>query len=111
MKEIEVKGEKKPVSFSMNSLIEFKELTGLEIIEMLTDPKEATKPKNIRALAYCGFKFGNIESGKNTFDKTLEDVGGWFQYGDKITRELFAILNGTMPQADGPIEETDGGKK
>ena len=107
MKEIEVKGEKKPVSFSWNALEEFHELTGLEVLELLTDVKEITKPKNLRALAYCALKHGNIESGKNTWDKTIQDVGSWFQYGDKATKDLFAILQGTYPQGSDDTSELD----
>lgn len=90
-KTVKLGGKDRPVVYNLNAIIEFDELTGIDL-SAGTDVGLLTKPKNIRALAYCGLKHGAI-SEKIEVEFTIEDVGNWIGFGDGTVNELFKIFN------------------
>lgn len=80
VKFIDIGGEKRPVRYSVNALIEFEDLTGLNILSAgsVIDFREL---KTLRALAFVGLKHG-ARAEKKQFDIVLEDVGDWLAVSD-----------------------------
>lgn len=80
VKFIDIGGEKRPVRYSVNALIEFEEMTGLNILSAgsVIDFREL---KTLRALAFVGLKHG-ARAEKKQFDIVIEDVGDWLAIGD-----------------------------
>ena len=111
MKSIKIGGEDRPVKYNINSLIEFEELTGLEIIQAELDPKLFAKLKNMRALAFCGLKHGFIETSKETLPFTIEDVGKWIGFGDGSMDKFFKAFNNDSSSEIENSEEGEAGKK
>jgi len=73
VKKINLGGKSRSVRFSINALIEFESITGLDITEP-EDRVKMHKLKNIRALAFVGLKYG-AKSENEPFDLTEESVG------------------------------------
>jgi hypothetical protein len=92
MKEIKIGGVSRPVKYNINALIEFEELTGVELIGGI-DPKALTRLKNMRALAFVGLKHGFMETSKEALPFTIEDVGKWIGFGDGSMDDFFTAFN------------------
>ncbi len=91
-KTVNLGGKDRPVVYNLNAIIELDELTGIDLSSG-TDTALMTKPKTIRALAYCGLKHGAIDAGVEV-DFKLEDVGKWITVGDNTTMvQLYKIFN------------------
>lgn len=84
---INIGGKERHVEYNFNAIIEFEELTGIDLTSN-NDKQLFTKVKNIRALAFCGLKHGALVK-KEPVDFTLEDVGAWLNYSN-----MSDILNG-----------------
>lgn len=72
-------GKVRPINYSINALIEFQELTGIDI----TEPEQRaklTRMVNIRALAFVGLKHGCKAEGQQV-DFTVDEVGDWLSMG------------------------------
>lgn len=108
MRSLKIGGEIRPLYFSINSLIELEEITGIDMSEPESRYKLA-KIKNIRALAYVGLKHGYKK--KHGEDKepdfTLENVGHWLNKNSisKI-EEIFVEESSTGDDDDENEEET-----
>ena len=79
MQTVNIGNKERPVRYNFNAIIEFEEITGVDLSSN-SDATLFTKPKNLRALAFCGLKHG-AKSEKQEVDFTLEDVGGWLDAG------------------------------
>lgn len=110
MKHIKLGGALRPLQFTINALIEFEELTGLDIND-LDDRMKISRIKNIRALAYVAFKHGHKLEAKGDPDFTLEDVGNWLNKGT-ISKITDAFIDDTSTGEEGDeIEEVDKKKQ
>lgn len=75
---INIGGKDRPVKYNFNAIIEFEELTGIDLAAN-DDKQMFTKPKFMRALAFVGLKHGaKVE--KQEIDFTIDDVGDWLDY-------------------------------
>lgn len=81
--EINLGGKSRPVAYTINALIEFEEITGLDLIGSREDAAKLVRLKNIRALAFVGLKHGVKEP-----DFTIEDVGNWISFNDGSIGEI-----------------------
>ena len=105
IKKIDIGGEKRPVRFSINALMEFEDITGIDI----TDPEgriQMIKMKNIRALAFVGLKHGFKIEHKADPSFTIEDVGDWLD-----TQSKDSILDVFSGESSGDEEETKEDEK
>lgn len=104
---IKIGGATRPITFNINALIEFEDLTGIDITE--TEGRERmSRLKNIRALAFCGLKHGFKEETKDAPDFSIDDVGAWLDT-DNISEVTAAFLKENPPGKEG--EEVAGDKK
>lgn len=102
MKNILIGNEQRPVRYSINALIEFEDLTGIDISQG-RDPGAFAKLKNMRALVYCGLKHGYQEKEEKDFPHSIEKVGTWIGFGDGSTDKFFdAFIN------DSSADKTEG---
>lgn len=112
MRHIEIGGKKRPVHYSINALIEFEEITEIEI-QSGANVEQLRKLKNIRTLAFIGLKHGAKNSNEEV-DFTEEQVGDWIGFNDgtadKIL-EAFAKEQGAGDAPDPSLEPTDGAEK
>lgn len=104
---LNIGGEKRAIRFSINALLEFQELTGLDITD-LEGRMKMLQIKNLRALAFVGFKHGyKKESGKEpTF--TIEDVGDWLDIESQ--NAIMQAFSGDS-SGDASAEEIEESKK
>lgn len=109
MKEIKIGGESRPVKYNINALIEFEELTGVEIIGGI-DAKAFSRLKNMRALAFVGLKHGFLETSKDPLPFSIEDVGKWIGFGDGSMNDFFTAFNGDS-SSDSELNETEAEPK
>jgi ABC-type thiamine transport system substrate-binding protein len=105
MKEIEIGGQKRPVKYNINALIEFEELTGIDVVAGL-DAKALAKIKNMRALAFVGLKHGHLENSKEPFPFSIDDVGKWIGFGDGSMNSFYSAFNSDS-SSDTDVEELD----
>lgn len=105
MQTVNIGGQERPVRYNFNAIIEFEELTGVDLSSN-SDATLFTKPKNLRALAFCGLKHG-AKSEKKEVEFTLEDVGGWLDAGSMASFfQVYVKDNST----DGQSESAEGGE-
>lgn len=96
--EIKIGGKKRPVAYTVNALIEFEELTG---IDLMSGNKEAlSKLKNIRALAFVGLKHGAKDQNVNV-DFTEEEVGNWISFNDGSISNIMTAWQRDIGKGDG----------
>jgi hypothetical protein len=110
MKEIKIGGQSRPVKYNINALIEFEELTGVEIIGGI-DAKAFSRLKNMRALAFVGLKHGFLETSKEALPFTIDEVGKWIGFGDGSMNDFFSAFNDQSSSDSETKEETEEGKK
>lgn len=106
--EILLGGKLRPIEYNINALIDFDEITGLDIMNGVT-AKDLRKLKNLRALAYVGLKHGLLARNEKV-DITLEEVGTMLSFTDgsmEKVLENFKRANGN----EQPGEEGEGEKK
>lgn len=108
IKTIDIGGKARPVKYNLNALIEFDELTGLDLTSGV-DAKDFSKPKSMRALAFCGLKHG-AKTEKQEVDFTIEDVGEWLGLGDGTMEKFFQAFQGDSASKAEPVEDTDAKK-
>lgn len=112
MRHIEIGGKKRPVHYSINALIEFEEITEIEI-QSGANVEQLRKLKNIRTLAFIGLKHGAQNAG-GTVDFTEEEVGNWIGFNDgtadKIL-EAFSKEQGADDVSDTSVDEADESEK
>lgn len=108
VRHIQIGGESRPITFNVNALIEFEEITGIDITEF-EGRKSMTRMKNIRALAYCGLKYGYRQANGKYPDFTIEDVGGWMDK-DNVGSITESFLKENPPEEEGG-EAEEGDKK
>lgn len=107
MNEIKLGGKTRTISYNINALIEFEELTGVDLMDSL-DARKLNKLKNIRALAFAGLKHGAKAAGKEV-DFTVDDVGTWISFNDDTITEIMNAYRKDQPaQTEGePAPETE----
>jgi hypothetical protein len=83
VKTIEVNGNKYPIRYDLNALIEFEDITGKSLLNGISE-QEVQSIRVLRALAFVGLKSGHYfeSQGKDKFPFTIEDVGSWFDVKD-----------------------------
>lgn len=101
MKHIELGGQRRPVHFNVNALIEFDEITGLDVTAGVLYV-EIRKLKNQRALAYVGLKYGALEE-KQQFNLSLAEVGDLMDLKGKAAMAIMEAFNHDM----GVVSEED----
>lgn len=103
---IEIGGERRPVKYTVNALLEFEELTGLEILGTI-DQNQFGKLKNMRALAFVGLKHGAKAENKEV-DFKLEDVGDWIGFNDgSMNKFLLAFQDSTKSDKEPSNDEVE----
>lgn len=108
IKHIQIGGAKRPIRFSINALMEFEEITGIDITE--TEGRaQMMKLKNIRALAFSGLKHGfKVENPAQAIPFTVEEVGDWL---DTANQDLILNVFSNETSIEGDQEEVDDKKK
>lgn len=97
VKTINLGGQPRPIYYSINALIEFEELTGIDLVQGSSESRQQlTKLKNIRALAFVGLKHG-CQAQQNPVDFTLEDVGSWIGFNDGGIANIMQAFKNDMP--------------
>lgn len=104
IKTINIGGKDRPVKYNLNALIEFDELTGLDLTSGV-DAKDFSKPKSMRALSFVGLKHG-AKAEKQEVDFTIDDVGEWLGFGDGTMEQFFKAFQG---QSASNVEQTEPG--
>ena len=105
--EIKLGGKTRPISYTINALIEFEELTGIDMVGgTREDRAKLTKLKNVRALAFAGLKHGAKAEGKEV-DFTVEDVGDWISFNDGSVEQIMNAYRKDQPESTGEIENTE----
>jgi len=105
MQTISIGSKERPVRYNFNALIEFEELTGVDLSSN-QDASLFTKPKNLRALAFCGLKHG-AKAEKQTVDFTIDDVGEWLD-ANSISSFFQAYINDSSTGES--AEPSEGGE-
>lgn len=88
MAKIKIGGEERPVKYTLNAVIEFEEITG---IDMTKGSPDFTRLKSLRALCFVGLKHGAKSEGK-PFENTLEEVGEWLGASDSILIDVMNVF-------------------
>lgn len=77
MRYIQLGGEKRPIRFTVNAIMEFEDLTGLDIMTIEGQSKMESV-RNVRALAFVGLKSGfKKEFPNKDVPFSIDDVGDW----------------------------------
>jgi hypothetical protein len=107
MPTIKIGGEDRPVKYTLNAVIEFEELTGIDVTKGSPD---FAKISSMRALAYVGLKHGAKAENKE-FTASLEDVGGWIGFGDGSVVEFIKAFQNDGSSGNESTSETEEGKE
>jgi hypothetical protein len=100
MRLIELGGQKRPVNYTINALIEFEQLTGVSVFDRAELPAALRSLKNIRTLVFVGLKWGAIQA-EQAFEHTEVQVGTWLSFTDgSIDRVMEAFGNDMGLQPD-----------
>lgn len=97
IKEIEIGGQMRPVSYGFNALAMFQDLTGLGLAELPTIGMNMPI-RHMIAFAYCGLKDGARKS-KQEFTASVEDVGDWLDDNSEAFIALFGEFVANQAQA------------
>lgn len=104
MPKINIGGEERPVKYTLNAVIEFEELTGIDVTKGSPD---FARIASMRALAFVGLKHGaKVE--KKEFNHTLEDVGEWLGFGDGTIVEFVKAFQNDSSSGKEPVGEATG---
>ncbi len=107
LKHIEIGGAMRPVKFTINALMEFEDLTGLDIT-VAEDRMTIGSLRNMRALTFVGLKHGHKKQSAVFPDFTIEDVGEWLDQ-DSMDKVMDAFS--TQSKGGGEQQEEDLDKK
>jgi hypothetical protein len=99
MNTVNLGGKNRPVAYNLNAIIQFEELTGIDLSAGVSDAGVLSRAKNVRALAYCGLVHGAKENNVDV-DFSIEDVGSWISPTGKNAQEFFKIFTGTAQTAE-----------
>lgn len=95
--EIKLGGKTRPISYTINALLDFEELTQIDLVGGDAEQRrQLTKVKNVRALAFVGLKHGARATGKDV-DFTIEDVGDWISFNDGTIGEVMRAYQSDQP--------------
>lgn len=105
---IKIGGKDRPVKYNLNAVIEFEELTGIDITK---GSEDFARIKNMRALAFCGLKHG-AKTEKVEIDFTIDDVGDWLGFGDGTIESFLNAFRGQSTTPDVSADDSgEAGKK
>lgn len=104
-KTVKIGGKDRPVKYNLNSIIEFDELTGLDIASGEIKVEELRRSKNLRQFLFVGLKHGALTE-KQEVDFTADNVGEWVGLGGN---EFNEFLNALQTQSASDKEGGDGG--
>lgn len=90
-------GKERPFKFCLNSLIEFSELEGKSIEDVLTN-FDKLDFKQLLKLVYCSFKYG-AKFDNQDVDFTQENVNDWIWDDMDKMGELRELIFKSMPQS------------
>lgn len=107
MNTIKLGGKDRPVAYNLNAIIEFEELTGIDLSAGVSDASVLSKAKNIRALAYCGLVHGAKTEGIE-IDFSIDDVGAWISPTGGSAQEFFKIFSGSAQTAEPAVQPEEG---
>lgn len=95
--EIKLGGKLRPISYTINALIDFEDLTQIDLVNVTQEQRrELGKVKNVRALAFVGLKHGARAAGKDV-DFTVDDVGDWISFNDGTIGEVMRAYQSDQP--------------
>ncbi len=104
--DINIGGKQRPVKYTVNALLEFEELTGIQILGSV-DPTEFGRLKNMRALAFVGLKHG-AKAEQKEIDFKIEDVGDWIGFNDgSMGQFLSAFQDSTKSEKEPSNDEVE----
>lgn len=102
MRNINIGGEDRPISFSRNALIEFEKTTGIKLMSGRKDWFESAE--SWTALMYAGLKWGLYDPNKGKEPKpdfTIHMVNDWIEARIECLSEMWEIFNASMPKING----------
>lgn len=101
IREINIGGAVRPLSFNFNCLEEFEEMTGVNPLNGLE-----SNIKTFRALLFCGLKYGLHPEGcdNSILDFNIKTVGSWLSAED-IARILQAYNSQGQPDEEKKTEQ------
>jgi len=109
MSYVEVEGKRLPVMFNTNALIEFEDITGLDVTAGV-EYKDLRKLKNQRALAYVGLKHGHLAQ-QMEFTLTVESTGHLVDLKGKFMAVVMAAFNKDVGAEEASMEVLSDEKK
>lgn len=102
MKNINIGGKERPISFSRNALIEFEKTSGVKLMSGNRNWFESAE--SWTALMYAGLKWGlyNPSNGKEPKpDFTIHMVNDWIELRIECLSEMWEVFNDSMPKVNG----------
>ena len=110
LKEINIGGTTRPVSYGFNALAMFQNMSGLTLTELNSiDTTKMTLTAMIQ-FAYCGLKDG-ARKAKQEFGYTTEDVADWLDDDSEAFIALFTEFVQSQSPQDGKASVSSGKKK
>jgi len=107
MQYITIGGASRPVKYTINALLEFEELTGIDLISGSPEERaRLTKLKNVRALAFVGLKHGAKAENK-ALDFELETVGDWLSLHDGSFNNIVSSYRKDMGATGADAEQKE----
>lgn len=103
MPKINIGGQERYVKYTINAVIEFEELTGIDVTKGSPD---FGRLSSMRALAYVGLKHGALAQGK-TVDFDLNTVGAWMSFGDDSIVQFIKAFQNDSASDEVSTEDTD----
>lgn len=108
IKEVNIGGQVRPVSYGWNALAMFQELSGLTLGELSQIDQSRMSLRSMMQFAYVGLKDG-ARKYKQPFDHSIEEVADWMDDSPDAFIELFGEFVRSQAPQDG--KHQGGGSK
>lgn len=111
MRLIEIGGQRRPVLFTNNALVELEQLTGVSVFDTKAIAGVIRSVTGCRALVYVGLKYGHRRTGEK-FDYSIEAIGDWIDFnGNMLSAVMDAFMEDTASIFPKEKATEDSGKK
>lgn len=110
IKEINIGGQPRPVSYGFNALAKFQEMSGLSLAELTSLNASSMGLKSMIQFAWVGL-YDGARKAKMEFPFTIEDVGDWLDEDSEAFVAMFSEFVQSQSPQDGEPSGKTGKKK